>query len=299
MVTIVVAFAAVPDAFSARCCRAPASPALAADPRWFVGGRARPDGAGRRAQLLAGRQPVRRRQLMNYAFNRLHLVGTYGAFGSVTRERYEVILEGTTATELTIGRTAEWREYEFKGKPGDPRRRPPQVAPLPPAARLADVVRRALAAATPSPGSAARRTTARRRSVPALRLLGRNPFPTSRRVWIRARYYHYRFTTRAERRATGAWWVRELAGDYLRPCHSRGAARDGGRRAGARGARGGWSAGAASASARTCGPATASSRRRPTACRSARFSSWARRLGRDHDARRRAVGTPAGTRRGC
>src|SRR5581483_12009141 len=34
------------------------------------------------------------RQVMNTSFNSLHLVGTYGAFGSITRPRYEVIVEG-------------------------------------------------------------------------------------------------------------------------------------------------------------------------------------------------------------
>jgi len=28
------------------------------------------------------------------SFERLHLVNTYGAFGSVTRDRYEIIIEG-------------------------------------------------------------------------------------------------------------------------------------------------------------------------------------------------------------
>jgi hypothetical protein len=35
------------------------------------------------------------RQAMNRSFNAWHLVNTYGAFGSVTRTRYEVIVEGT------------------------------------------------------------------------------------------------------------------------------------------------------------------------------------------------------------
>src|SRR6185295_2491116 len=34
------------------------------------------------------------RQIMNTSFNPLHLVGTYGAFGSITRTRYEVVVEG-------------------------------------------------------------------------------------------------------------------------------------------------------------------------------------------------------------
>jgi hypothetical protein len=29
--------------------------------------------------------------------------------------------------------------------------------------------------------------------------------------------YRYRFTTREERRASGAWWHRELVGGYHRP----------------------------------------------------------------------------------
>ena len=34
---------------------------------------------------------------------------------------------------------------------------------------------------------------------------------------VRARLYRYRFTTPAERRQTGAWWSRDLVGDYLPP----------------------------------------------------------------------------------
>src|SRR5439155_966481 len=71
------------------------------------------------------RNMLSRRQLMNFSFNRLHFVGTYGAFGHITKERYEIILEGTDGA----GRSETWKAYEFKGKPGDPKRLPPQVAP--------------------------------------------------------------------------------------------------------------------------------------------------------------------------
>jgi len=54
-------------------------------------------------------------------------------------------------------------------------------------------------------------------AIAVLRLLRRNPFPDRPPVWIRARFYRYRFTSRSERRATGAWWSRELVGDYLEP----------------------------------------------------------------------------------
>ncbi|EMA43459.1 hypothetical protein C448_09717 [Halococcus morrhuae DSM 1307] len=66
-------------------------------------------------------------QTMNRSFDPLHLVNTYGAFGSITRERYELVIEGTTDEELTD--ETDWRSYEFKGKPTDTDRRPPQWAP--------------------------------------------------------------------------------------------------------------------------------------------------------------------------
>jgi hypothetical protein len=50
-----------------------------------------------------------------------------------------------------------------------------------------------------------------------LKLLGRNPFGDRPPALVRARLYRYRFTTPAERRSTGAWWSRELLGEYLPP----------------------------------------------------------------------------------
>lgn len=153
-------------------------------------------------------------QLMNYSFNQYHLVNTYGAFGSVTRERYEVVIEGTDAQEPSA--TAVWREYEFKGKPGDPRRRPPQVAPY--HLRLDWLMW--FAALEPSYGEdwfVPLVTKLLQGDPGVLHLLRHNPFAESPPLWIRARYYRYRFSSWAERRATGAWWVRELTGEYLRP----------------------------------------------------------------------------------
>src|SRR6202011_4580671 len=66
-------------------------------------------------------------QVMNTVYNRFHFVGTYGAFGGITRGRYEIVVEGTE--ERVITPSTKWQEYEFKGKPGDIRRMPPQIAP--------------------------------------------------------------------------------------------------------------------------------------------------------------------------
>jgi hypothetical protein len=158
-------------------------------------------------------RPVRnllsKRQLMNSSFNALRLVNTYGAFGSVTKERLEVIVEGSDDG-------VEWREYEFKGKPGNPRRRPPQVAPY--HLRL-DWLMWFLAL----PG----RFDDRWFSVllvrllendrPTLRLLRTNPFPDAPPAMVRARLFRYRFTSRQERRQTGDWWVRTPVREIVRP----------------------------------------------------------------------------------
>jgi hypothetical protein len=214
VLTMVIVVSAVPDAFFRVLLLGAGAAPSGQPPFWFVVAVL----ALTALVVVLSYWPVRnlmgRRQLMNYSFNRFHLVGTYGAFGSVSRERYEVVLEGTDAVEPS-GDTV-WREYEFKGKPGDPRRRPPQIAPyhlrldwlmwfaaLSP--RYADdwfvaFVERLLAG-----------------DARALRLLRTNPFPDAPPVWIRARYYHYRFASRIERKATGAWWSREVVGEYLQP----------------------------------------------------------------------------------
>jgi Lipase maturation factor len=151
-------------------------------------------------------------QLMNYSYNPLELVNTYGAFGSINRTRYEVVVEGTDATELTPA--AGWREYEFRGKPGDVRRRPPQIAPY--HLRLDWLMWfAAMSQVGQEPwfvNFAAKLLTGDRA---VLSLLEHNPFPDHPPRWVRARLYLYRFTTPEERRASGAWWKRELVGEWL------------------------------------------------------------------------------------
>jgi len=155
-----------------------------------------------------------RRQLMNYSFNPFHLVNTYGAFGSITKVRHEIVVEGTDA--LTLGPTTAWFEYEFKGKPGDPKRRPPQVAPY--HLRLDWLL---WFAAMSPPFAYPWMVTLLNRLLendPAtLKLLRRNPFPQRPPTFVRVRRYQYRFTSPAERRQTGNWWVRGLVGEYVPP----------------------------------------------------------------------------------
>ncbi len=160
------------------------------------------------------RNLLSRRQLMNYSFDPLHIVGTYGAFGSVTKERDEVIVEGTEDAVLTP-RTA-WHEYEFKGKPGDVRRRPPQLAPY--HLRL-DWLMWFAAMSSPAyqPWFVPFAAKLLEADPATLALLRHDPFDGRRPRFVRARLYRYRFTTQAERRESGAWWHRELVDEYLRP----------------------------------------------------------------------------------
>ncbi len=68
------------------------------------------------------------RQVMNTSFEPFRIVNTYGAFGSVTKERSEIVFEGTSSAHPSDP-SAEWREYEFKCKPGRVDRRPCLISP--------------------------------------------------------------------------------------------------------------------------------------------------------------------------
>ena len=154
------------------------------------------------------------RQAMNASFNPLHLVNTYGAFGSVTRRRFEVIVEGTLASAADAD--AEWREYEFKGKPGDPRRLPGQVAPY--HLRL-DWLMWFIPISPGYAGAWFERFLVRvlEGDRPTLRLLRRDPFDGKAPRYVRARLFHYRFTTLRELRETGAWWQRTPVAELVPP----------------------------------------------------------------------------------
>lgn len=155
-----------------------------------------------------------RGQVMNTAFDPLHLVNTYGAFGSVTRERYEIVIEGTADEE--IDNDTQWRAYEFKGKPTDPERRPPQIAPY----HLRLDWQLWFAAMSPSPYRSPWFVPLLSKLLEGnestLGLIANDPFPDDPPKHVRTTRYRYRFTTPAERAETGAWWDREPVGTY--PC---------------------------------------------------------------------------------
>lgn len=162
-------------------------------------------------------------QAMNTSFNPLHLVGAYGAFGSITHPRYEVVIEGTNDPALTP-QTA-WREYKFVAKPGDVYRRPSQIAPY--HLRLdwlmwfqpfnAQVTDGKVTVYGYDPWFIHFIEKLLQGDKPILSLMRGNPFPDYPPRYVRALFYRYRFTTPQERNETGAWWHRDLVGTYFPP----------------------------------------------------------------------------------
>jgi Lipase maturation factor len=152
------------------------------------------------------------RQIMNTSFNSLHLVGTYGAFGGITRTRYEVVVEGTD-NEFPGG-ASEWREYEFRGKPTGTGRCPPQVAPY--HLRLDWLMWfAAMGDYWDNPWFVPFVSKLLQGDRDTLGLLRFNPFADHPPRFVRATLYRYEFTSPEERRQNGQWWKRQYVREYL------------------------------------------------------------------------------------
>lgn len=157
---------------------------------------------------------ISRHQRMNTSFDPLHLVNSYGAFGSVTRKRYEIVIEGTTDEELSSD--TDWKPYEFKGKPGDPQKIPPQWAPY--HLRLDwQIWFAAMSTIRSNPWLLRFILKLLESHKPTIQLLRNNPFGEQSPKYIRAKLFHYEFTSRQERKESGQWWKRSFEGMYLSP----------------------------------------------------------------------------------
>jgi hypothetical protein len=152
------------------------------------------------------------RQAMNRSFDPLHLVNTYGAFGSVGRERYEVVLEGTS--DAYIGPDTRWEEYELPCKPGDPGRRPCVISPY--HYRLDwQMWFAAMSTAPREPWLVHLVWKLLWGDRDVRRLLAVDPFPDAPPRWVRADLYRYEFTRPGD--GSRDWWRRTWARTYLRP----------------------------------------------------------------------------------
>jgi predicted DCC family thiol-disulfide oxidoreductase YuxK len=141
--------------------------------------------------------------------SRLGVTNFYGFFAVMNTTRREIIIEGSRDGE-------HWQPYEFRYKPGDVHRCLRWSIPHHP--RL-DWTMWFAAEGPPyrNPWFGDLLYALLKGAPPVLTLLAGNPFPDQPPDWVRATLYHYRFTTPAERAATGDCWVRELLGPYVPP----------------------------------------------------------------------------------
>jgi len=135
------------------------------------------------------------------------IVNGYGLFRVMTKDRCEIVIEGSTDG-------INWAPYEFKWKPDDVKRAPGWCAPHQP--RL-DWQMWFAALETPqqNPWLVGLIVRLLEGSRDVTGLLARNPFPDKPPHYIRAMFYRYRFTNSEERRQTGAWWKRQELREYL------------------------------------------------------------------------------------
>ncbi len=135
------------------------------------------------------------------------IVNGYGLFRVMTKERGEIVIEGSADG-------IDWLPYEFKWKPGDLMRAPGWCAPHQP--RLDwQMWFAALGSYRENPWFGRLIVRLLHGSQDVRQLLAKDPFPHEPPRYIRATFYRYRFTTSRERRETGVWWKREELREYL------------------------------------------------------------------------------------
>jgi hypothetical protein len=139
-------------------------------------------------------------------FHPFRSLNTYGLFAVMTTSRPEILIEGSND-----GHT--WLAYEFKWKPGDVRRRPVFTGLHMP--RLDwQMWFAALGHIGQNSWLLYFLVRLLEGSPEVLGLLHHNPFPDAPPRYVRAVLYDYRFTDRATRKETGAWWQRKPLGLY-------------------------------------------------------------------------------------
>ena len=160
-------------------------------------------GWGRLAGHDAVPGPVRR---VLAAIAPFHVTNAYGLFAVMTKERREIVIEGSADGET-------WKPYEFRWKPGDPAAKPRFCEPHQP--RLDwQMWFAALGSYRNNPWLIALMDRLLEGSQPVLDLLGENPFPQRPPIYVRAVIYDYRFNTITGARAEGTWWRRGTPRPY-------------------------------------------------------------------------------------
>lgn len=149
-------------------------------------------------------------QAMNTSFDRLHLVNTYGAFGSINQERYELVFSGTT--DANHHADTKWQEFGFKCKPDFIHERPCVITPY--HLRL-DWLLWFAAMSTPQqhPWTIHLVYQLLHGDPEIHELLDQPPLGESNPQWVKVDLYRYTFTKAGE----AHWWSRQFVGAYIPP----------------------------------------------------------------------------------
>ncbi|RAP37748.1 hypothetical protein DID80_03530 [Candidatus Marinamargulisbacteria bacterium SCGC AAA071-K20] len=136
-----------------------------------------------------------------------HLVNGYGLFANMTTQRNEIIIEGSYD-----GKT--WQAYEFRYKPGDPKRAPQWSQPHQP--RLDwQMWFASLSNYQHQPWYINFVFRLLQNEPVVTSLLLNNPFQTKAPKYIRSRVFHYRYNSYERWKSTGNWWNRRYIEDYM------------------------------------------------------------------------------------
>lgn len=134
----------------------------------------------------------------------LHLVNRYGLFAVMTKERIEIVIEGSDDG-------VTWKEYLCKYKPSEVTRRPRRISPYQPrldwqmwflpfdsfaSQNWFHLLLYQLLKGNPD----------------VLKLIRFNPFQDQPPKYIRAVMYDYKFSTKQQKKELGWWWQREYLG---------------------------------------------------------------------------------------
>jgi hypothetical protein len=130
-------------------------------------------------------------------------VNAYALFTRMTLVRDEIVVEGSDDGEA-------FREYHFRSKPGDPARAPAFVAPHQPRVDFQCWFVPLGGRVPPWLSTLLEKLLAGDPRVASLFAV--DPFGGRPPRRLRLAVWRYRFTDRATRQATGAWWSRELRG---------------------------------------------------------------------------------------
>ena len=158
--------------------------------------------------------PSERGQAMNASYDPFHLVNTYGAFGSVGRERPVIIFEGSNSDDPATA--TDWKEYPYLGSPWDPKLPPSQIAPYQPHLDW-QLWFAAMASPEEYPWTWNLVWKLLHNDPDTLSLFAGNPFPDHPPKFVRAVLYVYHFAKPGN--PEHVYWTRDRIGPWL-PAYS-------------------------------------------------------------------------------